>query len=664
MLGVDIGQIRVISGDTACTPNEGFTGSSMSVEVSGLCVLRAAATARRLLLTRAAEAIGGDIADLTVTAGRIASSRSNTIFDYWALAAEADLSAEVDQSIGWEAAAIPGTTIGRPQPRIDLAGRFAGGGFIHDLDLPGMMHARIVRPPSFTARIAMFDGAALAARCPGIRHHIDGSFLAILGDDEYAVVKALDVAETLARWDHGAPLPEIRDWPEYLQSQPAICKEAIAPATAAPRTAPDDAHKTLCATYSKPLIAHASIAPSCGLAHFVDGALTVWSSSQGVFNLRGAIAAALGIAAETVTVIHVPGAGCYGHNGADDAALEAALLARAFTPRPVRVQWTRKEELTWSPFGTAMAVALEARLAPDGRISDWAAELWSGPQVRRPGLPPGNADFAATAMLATPVPITDLAQASHAFAGADRNAVPLYDIPHCRISQKLLPGLPFRTSSLRALGGFANIFAIESFIDELAEAAGRDPVDFRLRHLSDPRARRVIERAAEIGGWGQPAESGRARGIAFGRYKNTAGYIAVVAEVTAVDDIGLVALSGAVDAGLAINPDGLLNQIEGGAIQAASWTLFEQVTFDSEQVTSQTWDRYPILRFGQAPRLNFEIVGQDDGNPPLGAGEVAQGPTAAAIANAVNRALGLRIRSLPLNREQIIKSISAQGQED
>lgn len=654
VLDVGADRIAVVSGHTGRTPNEGYTGSSMSVELSGLAVLRATVTARRLLLARAADLMDVDPAALSVEDGSISSERSNLVFDYWQLARSTDLSANVDDSIGWDSAEAAGVPIGSSIPRIDLQNKICGGGFIHDIDLPDMLHARVLKPPSFTARLVSLDRDALAERFPDARLCIDGSFVGIVSDREYDAVQALELARTLAQWRDDAPLPSVENWPDFLRRQRAVTvtsEHGEAPAATGARK--------LSATYSKPLIAHASMGPSCGLAHWQDGKLTVWSSSQGVFNLRNAIAQALAISPDGVTVIHAHGAGCYGHNGADDAAMEAALLARVFSPRPVRVQWTREDELGWSPFGSPMVVEIEAEMDADDRIANWVANVWSGTHVRRPGFLPGLVDFVATSQLATPIPFSDPSTNPYAFVGSDRNAEPLYDIAHLRIDRHHLPDLPFRLSSLRALGGFANVFALESFMDELADAAGCDPVEFRLRHLSDRRACQVIERVALVADWQAASDTGegRAKGLAFARYKNTAAYAAIVAEVEIEDTIRLISLVGAVDAGLVINPDGVLNQIEGGAIQAASWTLMEEVTFDSRMVTSTSWSSYPILTFAQAPRTHFEIVGGSE-NDPLGVGEASQGPTAAAIANAVARALGFRIRDLPINRRQLLQAIS------
>jgi CO/xanthine dehydrogenase Mo-binding subunit len=361
-------------------------------------------------------------------------------------------------------------------------------------------------------------------------------------------------------------------------------------------------------------------------------------------------------------VTHVEGAGCYGHNGADDVACDAAILARGLAGRPVRVQWSRQDELRWAPFGSAMVIRIRGGLDDRGGIAFWQSELWSHTHSTRPGR---EAGLVAAWHLASPQPPPTAMNIPQPAGGEDRNAVPLYDFPSQRVIEHFVPEMPVRVSALRSLGAFANVFAIESFLDELAAAAGADPVAFRLRHLSDARAQAVIESAARAGGWsaavrGAPVrDSGdgleRGRGFAFARYKNQAAYVAMIADVAVDRASGVIRLeraTAAVDAGDVVNPDGLRNQIEGGIAQAASWTLLEAVAFDRERITSVDWRSYPILRFPDAPTVSVEVVSRPE-DAPVGAGEAAQGPTAAAIANAVFAATGVRLRDLPLRPDRV-----------
>jgi CO/xanthine dehydrogenase Mo-binding subunit len=423
------------------------------------------------------------------------------------------------------------------------------------------------------------------------------------------------------------------------------------------------------ATYHRPYLAHASLGPSSATALASDASdqggsrLRVWSHTQGVYQLRAELARALGLAPGDITVTHVAGAGCYGHNGADDVALDAALLARAVPGRPVQVTWSRADELGWAPFGAAAVVRISAEVDQAGNVLSWRHQIWGNGHSTRPGSNPSVALLAA-AHRAGGQDIEAAAEPPMARGGgAGRNSVPGYDFPAYQVVNHRLVEMPLRTSALRSLGAFLNVFAAESFMDELAAAAGRDPVEYRLSCLTDPRGRAVIQAAARRSGWdrwaphksGEPAESA-GHGIGYARYKNSSAYCAVVAEVTAVSEIRVRRLTIAVECGLVINPDGAVNQVEGGAIQACSWALKEQVRFDRYGVISDTWETYPILRFSEVPAVDVELL-PGAGNPALGIGETAQGPVAAAIGNAVCDALGVRVRTLPFTAENIVAAM-------
>jgi CO/xanthine dehydrogenase Mo-binding subunit len=421
--------------------------------------------------------------------------------------------------------------------------------------------------------------------------------------------------------------------------------------------AADTATRTLTAEFTRPFLAHASVAPSCAIARWDGRSVTVWCHSQGIFLLRDAIAAGLGLGAAQVTVHYVEGAGVYGQNGADDVALDAVLLARAVPGQPVRVQWTREDEMCWSPLGSAMLARLSAGLDAGGRIVTWRQDVWSNGFMGRPTMG-GDPRLLALTHLAGGHPMPpapDLQPAN--WMGASRNAVPGYDIPGVQVTRHRLLDMPIRTSSLRSLGAHLNVFAIESFMDELAAAAGADPVRFRLAHLSDPRARQVLTQAADMAGWDtRGRRDGTGYGVGVARYSGVAGYCAAVAEVEADTDVRLRRLWLAVDVGRVINPDGVINQVEGGAVQSASWTLREQVRFDRERITSAGWDSYPILRFTDTPEVTVRVM-DAPGEAEVGAGEVAQGPVAGAVGNAVADAVGVRVRNMPLTRERIARAI-------
>jgi CO/xanthine dehydrogenase Mo-binding subunit len=358
------------------------------------------------------------------------------------------------------------------------------------------------------------------------------------------------------------------------------------------------------------------------------------------------------MAPEDVEVIHRDGAGCYGHNGADDVALDAALVARAVA-RPVLLQWTREQELAWSPYGSAMAIGIDAAVDADGTIVDWRHELWSHTHIKRPGWGEGINLLAAWHM-DPPAPVPPAKDMPLPAGGGDRNAVPLYDFAHQQVVYHFVPDMPLRVSALRGLGAYANVFAIESMLDEIAAALEVDPVEYRLRHLKDERARAVIRAVAAAANWqpGTASDGIVGRGIAFGRYKNLSAYCAVVAEVEAAEKLRVRRCWAAVDAGQVVNPDGLVNQVEGGIVQAVSWTLKEAVPWTPEGTAARSWDDYPILRFDEVPRIEVVVLNRPD-LPGLGSGECAAGPTAGAIANALHHALGVRARHLPLTPERI-----------
>ncbi len=418
---------------------------------------------------------------------------------------------------------------------------------------------------------------------------------------------------------------------------------------------------TLEATYTRPYQSHGSIGPSCAVAQLTGDQMTVWTHTQGVYPDRQAIAEMLRVPPAKVRCIHVEGSGCYGHNGADDVAADAALIARAMPGVPVRVQWMREQEHAWEPFGPAMVTKLRASLGADGKIADWNFEVWSNTHSMRPG---GAGSLLAAQHMAQPFEAPAPKPLPLPEGGGDRNAIPLYTFPNAKVVHHFIPEMPLRISAMRSLGAYHNVFSIESFMDELASAAGADPVEFRLSHLDDPRGREVIAKAAEGFGWrkGQTPPRDRGFGFAFARYKNLAAYCAIASEVEVNRETGrarLVRAVAAVDSGQVVNPDGLTNQIEGAIMQSTSWTLFESVSFDDRRITSIDWQTYPILRFDAVPdSIEVHIIDRP-GLPFLGSGETGQGPAAASIANAIANATGKRLRNLPLTRRRIKDAIDA-----
>jgi CO/xanthine dehydrogenase Mo-binding subunit len=480
----------------------------------------------------------------------------------------------------------------------------------------------------------------------------DGNFAGVVSETEDGAELALTALRKRATWSSRATLPDEDGLAAWLKAQPAELT-VIASKRA---SSPAEIKRTVRRQYTRPYIAHGSIAPSCAMAQWNGDRVRVWTHSQGVYLLRADLALVLKLPVENITVEHMEGAGCYGHNAADDVALDAVLLAKAAGSRPVRVQWSRADEMSHSPFGAAMTVEIEADLDAKGEIIDWRHSIWGNGHTARPGRADLPALLAATE-LTKPFPraiATNPSQASG--GGADRNSVPLYDFPSWQIESHRLTTMPIRTSALRTLGAQGNVFAIESFLDEVATERGEDAVDFRLRHLSDQRAQDVIRAVAKRANWRPAKRDGTGYGFGFARYKNTGAYCAVVAEIEGAEDISVKRLTIAVDVGEAINPDGVINQIEGGAIQATSWVLKERVRFDHARITSNSWTEYPILRFSEVPEVQVEVLSRPD-MEPVGAGEAAHGPVTAAIANAVFDALGLRVRNLPITRERLIAAM-------
>ncbi len=652
-LDVAPARVCVVSGDTARSPNEGFTAGSRSIEVAGAAVQRVCVQVRQYFLEYAAGILECEAAALVVQDGCFLRQGEASGHDYWSLHAAVDLHRKASDTIVPKARSDH-RLVGQSMPRLDLPAKIAGAAYIHDLLPAGLVHARVLRQPRPGAKLTSDDDLlrrAAGASAVLVRR---GQFLAVVADDETTAVAAAERVGRRCVWDAGAAIPAEAGEPAFLLAQEA--RDRITDSGTGP--VPAQGATKLQASYSRPYLAHASIAPSCALARFERGRLRVWTHSQGVFELRAALARALGLAIDDIEIVHCQSAGCYGHNGADDAALDAALVAVELSPCTVRVQWSRADELRFSPFGPAALVRMSAFLDAQNRPLDWTLEVWSGPHGQRPSFDRGINLLGARALpgLAPDPEPVDLPDAIG--GGATRNGVPAYAVGRHRVIHHLLPLLPVRTSSLRSLGAHLNVFATECFIDELARKAGEDPIAYRLSLLTDARARKVVETVAAMAKWSTRGAGGdgRGMGLGFARYKNRAGYCAVVAEVQIEGAVQLLHVWCATDAGYIINPDGALNQIEGGIIQSASWTLKEAVCFDNGEVVSTDWDGYPILTFSEVPQIWIQLV-DAPGQPPLGIGEVAQGPTAAAIGNAVAHALGVPIRDLPLTRDRILSEL-------
>jgi CO/xanthine dehydrogenase Mo-binding subunit len=650
-LDVDIGRVQMVRASTAASPNEGVTSGSLSVQQSGRAIRHACAEIRQIFLDAASDRLGVGIDALDVKDGTI-SGPGNVSTSYWELAAEISLDRDAKAGAKPKKSAQRALA-GKSVQRVDIPDKvFAHPRFIHDFALPGMLHGRVLRPELAGAKLVHLSEDHARAVTALIAIVRDGNFVGVVGNTEDGAEAALRALRKDAAWSSGETLPDedrLADWLKAQPSEPTVIDTKTASGKR-PKA------RTIRRQYTRPYLAHASIAPSCAIAQWTGDRVHVWTHSQGVYFLRADLALVLKLPLEKIMVEHMEGAGCYGHNAADDVALDALLLAKAGGGRPVRVQWSRHDEMSHAPFGAAMAIEIEADLDAQSEIIEWRHRVWSNGHTARPGRAAQPALLAATE-LANPFPryiATNPAQANG--GGADRNSIPLYDFPSWQIECHRLLTMPIRTSALRTLGGQGNVFAIESFVDELASERNEDPVAFRLRHLSDSRAQDVIRSVARRANWKPDKQAGRGHGLGFARYKNTGAYCAVVAEVEGAEDVSVKRLTIAVDVGEAINPDGVINQIEGGAIQATSWVLKERIRFDRQRITSTSWASYPILRFSEVPEVQVELISRPD-SEPLGAGEAAHGPVTSAIANAVFDALGVRVRDLPITRDSLIAAM-------
>jgi nicotinate dehydrogenase subunit B len=654
-LDVPFASLEVITADTSLTADEGYTSGSQSTQYSGTAIQNAAAQVRELLLSEAARRLNLPVENLRTQNGAVIAPGGQRL-GYGDLVADNMLHVQAQPKSNLKNPATY-SVMGQPVPRVDIPAKVTGGAaYVQDMRLPGMVHARVVRPPSYQAELMECDTSAVE-NLPGFVKVVrDGNFLAVVAKKEFQAIKAMEALSKAAKWQEKASLPKQDDLTRVLTSLKSN------DTTIFHQSDPSSVgQKSIEATYTRPYQAHGSIGPSCAVAQSIDGAMTVWTHTQGVYPDREAIAEMLKVPSANVRLIHVEGSGCYGHNGADDAAADAALIARELPGIPVRVQWMREQEHAWEPFGPAMVSKLKASLDGNGRIADWNFDVWTNTHSMRPG---GAGSMLAAQHMAEPFAVPEPKPIPLPAGGGDRNAIPIYKFPNAHVVHHFIPAMPVRISAMRALGAYHNVFSIESFMDELAELAGADPVEFRLKHLDDPRGRDVIAKAAEGFGWkkGQKAPRDRGYGFAFARYKNLAAYCAIASEVEVNRETGrprLVRAVAAVDSGQVVNPDGLTNQIEGAILQSMSWTLYEAVTFDDTRITSIDWQTYPILRFDAVPeKVEVHIINRP-GQPFLGSGETGQGPAAASLANAIANATGKRLRDLPLTRKKIKDAIDA-----
>ena len=658
-LDIDFAKIKLISGDTALVPDEGVTAGSFSMPYCATAVQAASAEVRAILLGLAENKLNQPAAQLKVQNGLIRANNGAQI-SYWELVLGESLNREATGLIKPKPISEH-RYIGRSVPRPDIQAKVLGEAiFVQELRPKGMLFGQVVRPPNHSARLQSVN-LSKVEKMPGVVKVVrNGSFLGVIAKREAQAQAAGQALQSLCEWQVPQNLPgtqEMQAW--LLQTKPDVIIPTKKQARANSASANTPVARVVEAQYYRPYHMHGSIGTSAAMATLsAEGVLTVQTHSQSVFQTGAAIAKMLGLPIDKVRMQHTQGSGCYGHNMADDAAADAALLAMQVPGQSVRLQYSREQEHAWEPYGSAMVMKTKASLDSQGNVLDWDFTLWSTPHGTRPSGQPGN--LLSAAYLEKPFAMPKPVNGGGPNYAADRNAIALYDFPGHNVTTHFITEMPLRVSSTRGLGAYANIFAIESFIDELAHASGTDPVEYRLRFLKDERARDAIVRAAEKFGWSQWRKThGRGRGIGFAKYKNIAGYCAVALEVEVNRQNGRIRVLRAVasaDCGHMVNPDGVSNQIEGGLIQSLSWTLKEEVQMDKTRVLSKDWNSYPILTFSEVPPVDIVLIDRP-GQPFLGTGEASQGPTGAALANAVFDATGVRFRTLPLTPDRVLQAM-------
>jgi len=643
-LGVGVDRIVMIEGDTALTPDQGATAGSSGIMRGGVQIRQAAATAREALIGLAATRTGRPIAELDAVDGEVRPKSGGAGVRFADLVSDKRFAIKVDAKAKLRNPASY-TVVGKPIARPDIPAKVTGRHtYVHDFRIDGMLHARVVRPPAVGASLVAVDEASIKS-IPGARVVRVKDFLGVVAKDEWDAVSATKLLK--ARWSESAPLIGTAAVRDFLRAGPfeadeTLVKKGDAKAALA-------AAKKVTAEFYWPMQSHASLGPSCAVADVRNGKATVWSASQATHRFRETIARALALPKDAVRVVYLDGSGCYGMNGHDDAAADAALLSKA-VGHPVRVQWSRQDELGWDPKGPPQLLAIEGAVGDDGKIDAWRTQMWIPKATASlPNMPLLSLDAAGIAQ--TPGITTGL---------ISQNGDPPYAVAHQEVVVHWLATSPLRPSNIRAPGKIANCFAVESFTDMLATAARRDSVEFRLQGLSDPRGIEVVRRAAALIGWQPrpspaPVATGAGRGFAYMHYKHNETYVAMAMEVDVDKATGAIRVrrvACAHDCGLVINPSALRAQIEGNILQTLSRTLFEEVAFDRSRVTSIDWMSYPILRFPDAPDILIDIVDRPQ-EPPLGAGEASATPVPAALANAVFDAVGVRLTTVPFTQERV-----------
>ena len=652
-LGLPVERVALVEGDTALTPDQGSTGGSTGLTRGGVEVRQAAATARQAIIALGAAQLQRPATELTIADGQVRPASGGNGVAIGSLVGGRKLSLQVDSKAPLRPPAQY-TVVGKPVLRPDVPAKCtARHTYLQDHAVPGMLHGRVVRPPTIGAKLVSVDESSIS-KIPDARVVRIQDFLGVVAKDEWAAIRA--ARELKANWSQSQTLPGSDNLDRYVR-QAALDPDQQIVNRGDSAAALSSAAKKFSATYYWPAQSHASLGPSCAIADVRDGGATIWSSTQGPHGLRQNLAKVFSLPLEKVRVVYLDGAGSYGGNGNDDVAADAMLLSKA-AGAPVRVQWMRQDEHAWDPKGPQQLLDVRAGLDAQGNIAAWETEMWvpAGRPGSRPLLGPEAAGMTQ-----------DHGQGAGLLT---QNGDPPYAAANVRVVAHLTKETPLRPSNLRAPGKIGNVFAVEGFTDELAAAAGADPVAFRLSRLTDPRAIEVIKRATEMFGW-QPRPSPNpqaaqgnllvGRGMAYARYKQAENYVATVMEVAVEPATGVIhvrRVTCAHDCGLIINPDALRNQVEGLIVQTLSRALHEEVKFDRARVTSVDWMSYPILRFPELPSIEVALINHPE-LPLLGAGEAASAPVGAALGNAIFDATGIRLRSVPFRPEKMKAALTS-----
>ncbi|HEX3162774.1 MAG TPA: molybdopterin cofactor-binding domain-containing protein [Pseudolabrys sp.] len=655
-LGIGVDKIKFVEGDTALTPDQGRTSGSNGIQRGGMQIRQAAATARKALIDLAAQRLNAKPEDLITSGGEVKPRAGGTAASFTSLIGGRQFDLKLDPKAPLKDPATY-TIVGKALTRPDVPEKcFGTHVYMHDFAVPDMLHARVIRPAAVGAKLVSVDEASIKD-IPGAKVVRVKDLLAVVADDEWSAIRASRALRV--QWSEWTGLPAQADLAAALRTDPDIVDETLVNKGTPAAQRPDGA-KALAATYYWPMQSHASIGPSCAVADVRGDSATVWTASQGTHGNQGTFARFLGLPKEKVRLIYLEGSGCYGMNGHEDAAADAAILSRA-AGRPVRVQWTREDELGWDPKGPPQLIGISGAVMPDGRILDWRTELWIPKTTRgMPNIPL----LAPEAAGLDHVPGLNPGLIS-------QNGDPSYAAESIQVVAHWLKDAPLRPAPIRSPGKPANCFAVESFVDELAAAIGADPVEFRLRGLKDPRAIEVLKRTAALMNWqSRPyqvasASNGiaRGRGISFVHYKHSETYVGMGMEVAVDRASGRIVVERvacAHDCGQIINPDGVRSQVEGSILQTISRVLMEEVKFDRSRVVSVDWSSYPILRFSGVPKIDIDLIDRPT-QPPLGAGEAACAAVGASLANAVHDATGVRLRTVPFTPDRVKAALTGKA---